>query len=413
VNTRDQKLDDAGQLWHQVMDEVARLVSPGHFHTWFPALRFESLEDHILQLTVPNEPFREAFLEHCSDYLREAANRITGSPITLRLLVEENPEYHLETVAEKPLPVQRAAQLETADHRSHWLVERLWASQAVGVIGGNPKCGKTTLALEMAVSVASATPCLGAFPVLSPGPVLLYAAEDSAASLRTRLEVLARSHNLDFQQLDVRVITADSLRLDRPEHQHRLELTVAAHRPALLVLDPLIRLHNLDENQSAPMAALLGYLRNLQRKTGTAIALVHHARKNVSPRAGAGYSLRGSSDLYAWLDSFLYLRKHQDQMALTAEHRSAPPFGPLLLERVQADTAATYLRIAQTDTAVTGRDDLDHRILSLLQDSPEPLSADSLRTHLQIRNQRVVETLRRLQSEGRIRRLARGYVQVS
>ncbi len=143
------------------------------------------------------------------------------------------------------------------------------------MIGGNPKCGKTTLALDLAVSIASATPCLGAFPVHSPGPAMLYAAEDSATALRTRLQALAHFHKVDFQQLDVRVITADSLRLDCPRDQQRLEATVSAHRPVLLVLDPLIRLHNLDENQSAPMAALLGYLRNLQRKTGTAIALVH------------------------------------------------------------------------------------------------------------------------------------------
>jgi RecA-family ATPase len=47
------------------------------------------------------------------------------------------------------------------------------------------------------------------------------------------------------------------------------------HRPALLILDPLIRIHMADENASGDIAALLGYLRTLQRKWGTAIALVH------------------------------------------------------------------------------------------------------------------------------------------
>src|SRR5437870_340514 len=64
------------------------------------------------------------------------------------------------------------------------------------------------------------------------------------------------------------------------------------HRPVLLILDPLVRLHAIDENAAGEIAALLGYLRLLQRKTGAAIALVHHARKNVSANSGAGYSLR-------------------------------------------------------------------------------------------------------------------------
>jgi len=42
-----------------------------------------------------------------------------------------------------------------------------------------------------------------------------------------------------------------------------------------------VRLHSLDENVAGQVAALLSYLRALQRKTGVAIVLVHHARKSL------------------------------------------------------------------------------------------------------------------------------------
>src|SRR5512136_2259184 len=61
------------QLWNQVLDQVARHVPPGHFDTWFQPLRFTALQDNVLQVTVPNEAFREAVLEHCSALLCEAA----------------------------------------------------------------------------------------------------------------------------------------------------------------------------------------------------------------------------------------------------------------------------------------------------------------------------------------------------
>lgn len=316
-----------------------------------------------------------------------------------------------------PLPVVQASALHAPAQPQPWLVEQLWTSAAVGVIGGSPKCGKSWLALDMAVSIASATPCLGVFPVHASGPVLLYAAEDSAAALRARLETLSRIRQLDFVSLDVRVITADSLRLDRLQDQDRLQATVAAHQPVLLVIDPLVRVHAIDENVAGQVAALLGYLRTLQRKTGVAVALVHHVRKNASASQGAGYSLRGSSDLYAWLDSFLCLRKHHDRLMLSAEHRSAPGAGPFVLELAQPSGDPTpHLRLisaGSAEAATPTEDPLPGRILQLLSGATEPMTVESLRNRLQVRNQRVVEALRQLCSQGSVQRGASGYVQTT
>ena len=54
-----------------------------------------------------------------------------------------------------PLPVQRASQLSAAGPQTQWLIEGLWSEQAVGILGGEPKCCKSFLALDVAVSVAS------------------------------------------------------------------------------------------------------------------------------------------------------------------------------------------------------------------------------------------------------------------
>lgn len=311
-----------------------------------------------------------------------------------------------------PFPVIAASALETpAAATPLWLIEQLWMSQAVGIIGGAPKSYKTWMALEMAVAVASGSPCLGAFPVPSSGRVLLYAAEDSAAALRLRLESLAKHHHFDLTSLDIRVITADSLRLDSEADQRRLEMTLILHHPVLLLLDPLVRLHSIDENAAGEIAALLGYLRGLQRRSNVAIALVHHARKNVSASGGAGYSLRGSSDLYAWVDSFLYLRRHQDQLTLSAEHRSASATGPLPLELVESETPGPYLKLATARPAFQApvEDPIFSRILELLRTSPQPRTTESLRNELQVRNQRVVEVLRLLSVQGKIVRSSQGY----
>ena len=219
-------------------------------------------------------------------------------------------------------------------------------------------------------------------------------------------------HKVNFERLDVHIITVDSLRLDRPDHQDRLEATLNVYRPVLLVLDPLVRVHAIDENVAGQVAALLGYLRALQRATGAAIALVHHVRKSVSPTGAAGYSLRGSGDLYAWLDSFLYLRMHRDQRSLSAEHRSAPAFGPVTLDLVNSDPVGAYLKIRSAHDAPSEplQDGLASRIRELLSKAPEPMTVDALRSRLQVRNQRVVETLHTLEEQGKIQRNKHGFL---
>jgi AAA domain len=75
------------------------------------------------------------------------------------------------------LPVKRASELSIDSAvLSHWLVEGLWSDQAVGILGGEPKCCKSFLALDLAVSVASGAPCLRHFAVQRTGPVLLFPA---------------------------------------------------------------------------------------------------------------------------------------------------------------------------------------------------------------------------------------------
>jgi hypothetical protein len=400
-------------LWTRILAAIAPKVPAGCFDTWFRPLKPSSLNGLVLHVTLPSESFHAAFIANYPDLLHQAAIEAAGVKIELHLSIAESEPLQGEGCAVKaqPLPVVRASEIETPVHRQSWLIDRLWTHQAVGVIGGSPKSGKTWLALEMAVSVASGRPCFDTFAVASPGPVLLYAAEDSAMTLRSRLETLARLHKIDFERLNVHVITIDSLRLDQPDHQDRLESTLHTYKPALLVLDPLVRVHSIDENVAGQMAALLGYLRSLQRKAGTAIAIVHHVRKNASPTGATGYSLRGSGDLYAWLDSFLYLRMHQGQRTLSAEHRSAPAFGPIGLELVQSDPMGPHLKmtmIAETPSDSLQRD-LSGRILELLSSSQGPQTVDAIRSCLQVRNQRVVETIRNLTAQGKIQRYQKGF----
>ena len=118
-----------------------------------------------------------------------------------------------------------------------------WAEEAVGIVGGEPKCCKSFLPLDLAVAVAAGVSCLRRFPVARPGRVLLYGAEDALHVVRQRLKGICVAAGVDLATLDVEVITAPTLRLDLEADRASLDETVATLCPRLLVLDPFVRLH--------------------------------------------------------------------------------------------------------------------------------------------------------------------------
>ena len=251
------------------------------------------------------------------------------------------------------LPVEPAWRLPSAKAEDRWLVSGLWGEQAVGIVGGEPKCCKSFLALDIAVSVAAGVPCLRRFAVPRSGRVLLFAAEDALHIVRRRLDGICDAVGAALADLDIQVITSPTVRLDLDTDRKRLAETVARLSPRLLILDPFVRLHRIDENASGEVAPLLAYLRELQRRHGTAVLVVHHARKGAG-NSRAGQALRGSSEFHAWGDSNLYMRRDGDNLTLTVEHRAAPPLGPLAVALKQRGSALALEALDRDLTRGTG-----------------------------------------------------------
>lgn len=305
------------------------------------------------------------------------------------------------------LPVQQAAQLPQQPDTQAWLIEPLWSHSAVGFIGGHPKSGKSWLALDLAVSVASGTDCLSAFKVRQRGPALVYLAEDPLPRVRERLAGLCAQRHLALESLELHVITAPRLLLDDNDDRVALQRVVARLKPRLLVLDPLVRLHGLDENSSADISRLLGFLRGLSRKYDLAIVVVHHMSKKL--RSQLGQALRGSSDLHAWSDSSAYLTRHRGQILLTLEHRSAPAPDPIPLV-LATQGAAPHLECAASAPAPAAPPpSLAELICARLAAATAPVSRLALRDQLHVNNARLGEQLQALEKLGRVTRSAAGW----
>jgi hypothetical protein len=222
---------------------------------------------------------------------------------------------------------------------------------------------------------------------------------------------MARHRGLELAGVDIHVITVPSLRLDREPHRNRLLETARQLRPRLLLLDPLVRLHGVDENNATEVAGLLAYFRTLQRQLDLSVILVHHTRKNAAGGVAAGQGLRGSSDLHAFGDSNLYLRRQQQRLVLSSEHRAAPASPPVSLELVAHPAEMTHLEVVgecHEESPVN----LPDQVLGLLPNGTT-MTRTKLRDTLSVQNQRLGHVLESLERAGRIRHTAAGWQRVS
>jgi hypothetical protein len=311
----------------------------------------------------------------------------------------------MEAAPAEPLATIPAAQLVATTAPLQWLVEDLLLEGGAAILGGAPKTGKSYLALDLCVALASATPFAGHFRALEKRPVVLLCAEDPAAVLAARLAALARSRSRPLEALPIEVIVEPQVRL--PESLGRLSATLARSRPGLLLLDPLIRLHRADENSASEMAVVLDGLRDLARAQKTSILVVHHARK-AAAGSSPGTGLRGSSDLAAFGDSNLFLRRLADggDLELRIEHRAAASPEPLHL-RLLVEAAGSVARFQAWRPTAENEDPTSARVLDLLGASDQPLSTAALRSKLGLRNQTVTTSLHALLAQGRLDRRGR------
>ena len=154
------------------------------------------------------------------------------------------------------------------------------------------------------------------------------------------------------------------------------------------------------------MSVILDGLRNLARTSKTAVLLVHHARK-APAGSSSGAALRGSSDLAAFGDSNLYLRKlsHDAALELRIEQRAIACPPPMRLKLVVGGDIEPNARFIVDGTP--SDDPISGKVLALIAGATEAVSSSAIREKLGVRNQLVAQALRALLERGRIRRAGR------
>jgi hypothetical protein len=241
-----------------------------------------------------------------------------------------------------------------------FLVESLIVDQAIAMMLGSWKVGKTWVLLELAVSIVSGRPAFGRYAVSQSGPVIVVLEESGRAALHRRLDALRRGYAIDADALAELHFAANCrVRLNDERWKARLLAAGRRIRPRAIFLDPFVRLKgaDVDENIQREVGPVLDFMRDLRDDSGAAVVFVHHKGHN-------GNHGRGSSDFEGYWESKISIAGEEDIRTLTAEHREAEASDGLRY-RLDLDEATRSLRLAAVRT------ELEEKVEAHLHEHPE------------------------------------------
>ena len=178
-----------------------------------------------------------------------------------------------------------SAELATGDYRVKYLVDGILAERQPCIIAGNEKTLKTTIAIDLAISIATATPFLGTFAVNEATRVGIMSGESGLGTLQETAARICAAKGIDLASIGVvwsdELPDFDDLRdMDGvAEFVKRDELGVLIIDPAYLCMDPDGR-----EGSIFKMGAMLGRIAKVCLDAGATPAVVHHNKATAPGR---------------------------------------------------------------------------------------------------------------------------------
>lgn len=213
----------------------------------------------------------------------------------------------LGTVA--PLWIDDAAWSEAEIKPRPWIAPGYLMRGAVTVVSGPGSAGKSSLIVAWSIALALGRRFHRFYPAAALR-VFNYNVEDDKLEQHRRMSATLRQFDASPQDLAGRVIrlgpngTGTLLRRDPATGRltftaamRALETTIEERKPDVLVLDPLVELHDAEENDNTAIRAVMAKFRSLAVQHDMAVVLVHHARKGAGGAAGDPDSLRGASSI--------------------------------------------------------------------------------------------------------------------
>lgn len=230
-----------------------------------------------------------------SDYLADHTVR------DLAELIKKTPYWKTESSEERPFFVA-PSQILKGEVAVEWLVPDLIHRGGKGLIVAAPKAGKSMIALDLGVALASCQSWLGMKCIAEPIRTGIVSREDGPGMTKRRIKQFAEGRNIPMSALDkqLRVNTYEQKRSFSVDSDADLEEIIEwlkKEEIRFCIFDVLNVLHSFDENSNTQMTQVMKRFDKIKAESGSDIAIIHHDKKD----SGAGNKKpRGASAIDSW-----------------------------------------------------------------------------------------------------------------
>ena len=263
-----------------------------------------SLREHVSAANLP------AYVRLLKDCYRERQIQAARERLT-RAVAAGCPDHELQAIVES---IRLAGQGDAGKSRfmdvgelcslppaENWLVKGYLSLDILAVLFGDPGCGKSFLAIDIACHIATGRPWRGC--TVKPGKVL-YIAGEGRNGLSKRFKAWFERHGEPPR--NVQICTAP-IALTDPAGIAALvaEIQAMPEPPVLIVVDTINRNFGPgDENATADMTTAVAGLDAIRNATGAAMLAAHHSGHGDKSRGRGSSVLRASVDVEYSVEKF-------------------------------------------------------------------------------------------------------------
>lgn len=179
-----------------------------------------------------------------------------------------------------------------------WLVRGLLERDALALVFGDPGCGKSFLAIDIALSVATGTPYFGR--EVEQGPVI-YIAGEGLNGIKRRLMAWSKARGISHDDAPLYISLMPAVLTEAEEAAFVFkaieEVKAKDGMPVLVVIDTVARnFGGADENSTKDMGKFIKTLDIIRTRYRSTVFLVHHPGHAEKSRARGAMALKGALD---------------------------------------------------------------------------------------------------------------------
>jgi len=244
----------------------------------------------------------------------------------LNVFAEPGCENALKHVRKPKLVIPRmsCAELDRGSDEIDFLIDQVLVARQPGILGGAQKTLKTSIALDLAISVTTGVPFLGQFPVRRTCNTIVISVESGIDTIRATARRICKSKNITLADIANLTVSGFIPQLDNAEHLEALDRFITDTAAEVVVVDPAyLAMPGSDAGNVMAQGERLARVNAICQRHRACFVLLHHNTKtsvrqnNHKPARLDNLAWSGYAE---WARQWILLGRREDYVEGTGLH---------------------------------------------------------------------------------------------